>query len=80
MFLLKGRAFTTSVCKKKRSVGLFTQYNSFTPFSYKIGLIKYLILKVFKISSCYIIFPYELNKITNILQNTEKHALYFCYR
>ena len=79
MFLLKGRAFTTSVCKKKRSVGLFTQYNSFTPFSYKIGLIKCLILKVFKVSS-YIIFPYELNKITNILQNTEKHAPYFCYR
>ena len=37
----EGRIFTTSVYRKKTAIGLFTQYNSFTPFSYKISLIKY---------------------------------------
>ena len=29
----EGRTFTTSVYMKKRSIGPFTQYNRFTPFS-----------------------------------------------
>ena len=40
----EGRTHTTSVYKKKTSIELFAQYNSFTPFSYKIGLIKCLTL------------------------------------
>ena len=70
MFLLKnkGRIFTTSVYRKKTAIGLFMQYNSFTPFSYKIGLIKCLVHGVFKISSSYIIFHNKINKIKNILQ------------
>ena len=36
----EGRTFTTSVYRKKTSIGLFTQYNSFMPFSHKMGLIK----------------------------------------
>ena len=52
----EGRIFTTSVYRKKSSTGIFTQYNSFTPFSYKIRLIKCLIHRAFKISSSYIIF------------------------
>ena len=62
----KGRIFTTSVYRKK--IGRFTQYNSFTPFSYKVGLIKCLVHRAFKISSSYIIFHNEINKIKNILQ------------
>ena len=54
--------------RKKASIGLFTQYNSFIPFSYKIGPIKCLIHRAFKISSSYIIFYNEINKIENILQ------------
>ena len=41
----------------KTSAGLFTQDNSFTPFNFKIGLIKCLIHRAFKI-----------NKKKNILQ------------
>ena len=63
----EGGIFTTSVYWKKRAIGLFTQYNSFTPFSYKIGLIKCLVHRAFKISSSYIIFHNEINKIKNIL-------------
>ena len=64
----EGRAFTTSVYSKKTSIGLFTQYNSFKPFTHKISLIKCLIHTAFKISSSYIIFQNEINKIKNILQ------------
>ena len=64
----EGRIFTTSVYRKKTAIGLFTQYNSCTPFSYKIGLIKCLVHTAFKISSSYIIFHNEINKIRNILQ------------
>ena len=30
--------FSTSVFRKKTSIGLYTNFTSFTPFSYKIGL------------------------------------------
>ena len=64
----ESRIFTTSVYRKKTAIGLFTQHNSFTPFSYKIGLIKCFAHRAFKISSSYIIFHNEINKIKNILQ------------
>ena len=54
--------------RKKLSIRLFTQYNSFTPCSIKIGLIKCLIHRAFKISSSYIILLNEINKIKNVLQ------------
>ena len=73
----EGRAFTTSVYRKKASVGLFTQYNDFTPFSYKVGLIMCLIHRAFKISSSYVTFHNKINlkKNKNILQ---KHVSYLC--
>ena len=52
----EGNRFSTSVYRKKTSIGLFTQFHSFTPMSYKIGLIRCLIHRAFKISSSYIIF------------------------
>ena len=39
----EGNRFPTSVYRKKKSIGLFTQFHSFTPMSYKIGLIRCLI-------------------------------------
>ena len=60
--------FSTSVYRKKASIGLFTQFHSFTPLSYKIGLIKCLIHRAFKISSSYIISHNELEKIKILLQ------------
>ena len=69
----EGNTFTTSVYRKKTSTGLFTKYNSFTLFSYKIGPIKCSIHRAFKISSSYIIFHNEINKIENILQKNLYH-------
>ena len=42
---------TTIFGKKKTAIGLFTNYLSFTPLSYKIGLVKTLIHRAFKIYS-----------------------------
>ena len=64
----QGNCFSTSVYWKKTSIGLFTQFHSFTPVSYKIGLIRCLIHRAFKISSSYMIFDIELEKIKILLQ------------
>ena len=64
----EGNCFSTSVSWKKTSIGLFTQFNSFTAMSYKIGLVKCLIHRAFKISSSYIIFHNELEKVKLSLQ------------
>ena len=44
-------SFCTSVFHKKTSVGLYTNFTSFTPILYKIRLIKTLLHRAFKISS-----------------------------
>ena len=48
--------FCTSVFHKKTSIGLYTNFTSFTPFSYKIRLIKLLLHCAFKISSSWTFF------------------------
>ena len=63
-----GNRFPTSIYRKKTSVGFFTQFHSFTPITYKIGLIRCLIQRAFKISSSYIIFHNELENIQILLQ------------
>ena len=35
----EGNRFSTSVYRKKISVGLFTQFSNFTPMSYEISLV-----------------------------------------
>ena len=65
----EGNRFSTSVYRKKTSIGLFTQFHSFTPMSYKIGLIRCLIHRAFKISSPYIILHNELGRIKILQKN-----------
>ena len=43
--------FCTSVFRKKTSVGLYCNFSSFSPFSYKIGLIKTLLHHILGTSS-----------------------------
>ena len=64
----EGNRFSTSVYRKKASIGLFTQFHSFTPVSYKIGLIRCPIHRALKISSSYTIFHNELENIQILLQ------------
>ena len=63
-----GDNFLTSVYRKKHSIGLYTNYLSFTPFSYKVGLVKTLLHRAFVISSNWSIFHLELSKTKEILQ------------
>ena len=43
--------FCTSVFRRKTLIGLYTNFTSFTPLAYKIGLIKTLFHRPFEISS-----------------------------
>ena len=63
-----GENFSTTAFRKTTAIGLFTNYLSFTPLSYKIGLVKILIHRAFKICSNWYLFHDEL--IT--LKNTQK--------
>ena len=66
----EGRTFSTSVYRRKTSIGRFTQYNSFEPFSNKIGFTKCFIHRAFKISGSYLIFHNDINKVKNTLQKS----------
>ena len=44
LFTSNENNFLTSVYRKKHSIGLYTNYLSFTPFSYKIGPVKTLLV------------------------------------
>ena len=59
--------FCTIVFRKKISIGLYTNFTSFTPFSYKIGLIKTLLHRAFEISSSWNFFDQEKQAIKNLL-------------
>ena len=64
----EGNRFSTSVYRKKTSIGLFTQFNSFTPMTYKLSLVRCLIQKALKL------VVHTLYFITNWKR------LRFCYR
>ena len=68
----EGNRFSTSVYRKKTSVGLLTQFHSFTPMTYKIGLTKCIIDRAFKISSSYIHFITNWKRLNFFF--AEKHV------
>ena len=57
----------TSVYRKMTSVGLYTNFVSFTPYSYKIGLIKTLIHRTYEISSSWASFNEEISNVNHLL-------------
>ena len=63
-----GENFSTTIFCKTTAIGLFTNYLSFTPLSYKIGLVKTLIHRAFKICSNWCLFHDEVNNIKKHLQ------------
>ena len=54
--------------EKKTSTGLLTNYFSFTPFQYKLGLIKTLINRAYKINNTTQGFQNDINTLTTILK------------
>ena len=59
--------FCTSVYRKMTSIGLYTNFVNFTPYSYKIGLIKTLINCTYKASSSWTSFNEEISNIKHLL-------------
>ena len=58
----------TSTFRKKTFTGLLINYFSFTPLSYKIGLIRTLIDRVFKINNTWLGFHKDITKLVFILR------------
>ena len=58
----------TSVCRKKTFTGLLTNYFSFTSYSYKVGLIKTLVDRAYKINNTWLGFHEDINKLIDILK------------
>ena len=58
----------TSVFRKKTSTGLLTNYFSFTSFSYKIGPVRTLVDRVYKISNSWLGFHKDIKDLTITLR------------
>ena len=59
--------FLTSVFRKATFTGLFLNFTSYTPLRYKLGLIKTLIDRAFKVSYNWITFHKEIEMVKNYL-------------
>ena len=68
--------FTTSTYQKPTYTGLLTNYFSFTPLSYKTGLIRTLIDRAYKIDNTNNGFQQDVKNITSILLRNS-FPLYF---
>ena len=60
----------TSVFRKSTSVGLYSNFSSFTPFSYKIRLIKTLIHQTYAIRSSCNLFHDEIENTKHLLKRS----------
>ena len=58
----------TSVYRKKTFTGLLTYYFSFTSHSYKLGLVRTLVDRAYKINNTWLGFHEDITKLTKILQ------------
>ena len=61
-------ASLTRVYRKETFIGLLISYFSFTSYSYKIGLIKTLVDRAYKINNTSLRFHEDINKLTDILK------------
>ena len=59
--------FATNVYRKKTFSGVYTNFKSFIPETYKIGLIKSLLFRCFSLCSDFIKFYHEIDKLKSIL-------------
>ena len=59
--------FVTNVYRKKTFSGVYTNFKSFIPGTYKIGLIKLLLFWSFSLCSDFIKFNHEIDKLKSIL-------------
>ena len=61
-------SFLTRVCRKKTFTGLLTNYFSFTSYSYKVGLIRTLVDRAYKIKNTWLGLREDITKLMEILK------------
>ena len=61
----------TSVYRKKTFTGLLTNFFSFISFSYKVGLIRTLVDRAYKINNSLLSFNNDVKKLTHILKRNQ---------
>ena len=61
----------TSTYRKKTFIGLLTNFFSFTSFSYKVGLIRTLVDRAYKINNSLLSFNNDVNKLTHIFKRNQ---------
>ena len=59
--------FVTSVFRKETFSGVYTNFISFIPLGYKFGLVHTLLNRCFNLSSDFLKFHHEVDKLKNIL-------------
>ena len=59
--------FVTSIYRKETFSGVYSNYSSFIPREYKSGLLNTLLYRAYAISSSYVIFHAEIQKLKGIL-------------
>ena len=67
-------SFLTRVYHKKTFTGLLTNYFSFTSYSYKVGLIRTLIDRAYKINNTWLGIHEDITKLMAILKRKLFHA------
>ena len=74
--------FMTSVYNKPTFSGVFTNFGSFIPKSYKCNLLFTLLHRAFKLCSNFERFHQEIDKLKTIFQNNgyPKSYVYFCIK
>ena len=61
----------TSTYRKKTFTGLLTYFFSFTSFSYKVGLIRTLVDRAYKINNSLLSFNNDIKKLTHIFKRNQ---------
>lgn len=59
--------YQTSVFRKSTSTSLFTNFNSFTPLTYRLSVFKCLIFRAFHLCSSWSLFHVEVSKLRSML-------------
>ena len=72
---LENEKFATNVYRKKTFSDVYTNFKSFIPETYEIGLIKSLLFRCFSLCSDFIKFHHEIDKLKSILyKNSYPHV------
>ena len=68
---VKSSKISTSLYRKKTFTGLMMNFTSYCTFSYKIGLIKTLVDRIYKINNSWLTLDHDINELHDILMKNQ---------